>query len=360
VGETRSTETGDELMGGAMAATNRLEISGTIDLGQFWPDGESDADTTKIVLAVAAGSVRVQLSQNATMQATSAYDDAVIITGRKKDGDLAVKPVVKNGALTVRLQRIDAPELHYRPDARGSNGKLKGTGLIKPYRQRQGETATLELRSFLQSFGQDPLPCTFTSELKPSEGPGAAIDKYGRFVGDLVLQDGTNLNLWILAQGLAIVALYDSMLPGEIDESLSAWQTGRASRTGIASHYSSRFLSFDDSLVFRPPGSSPALEGRRRFIHPKFYRRQTTWWAFSRAGIFPGDFPDWLASKNDVCWHLPEFKARGRKAPRYPLYDRDFDGNRVGWPPEAFIFAESGSQLKRPVGANRFETVRNW
>jgi endonuclease YncB( thermonuclease family) len=343
-----------------MAATNRLEVAGTIDLAQFWPDGESDADTTKIVLTVTPGSVRVRLAGQTSFQFTSAYDDAVIITGRKKDGDLRVEPVIKHGGLTVRLQRIDAPELHYQPDARGSGGKLKGTGLIKRYRQAQGETATVKLVRFLRSFNLDPLPCTFTSELKPSEGPGAAIDKYGRFVGDLFLQDGVNLNLWILEQGLALVALYDSMLPHEIDESVRSWQAGRTKPGGIARCYSKRFLSFDASLVFRPPGSTPAAEGRRRFIHPKFYRRQTSWWAFSQAGIFAGDFPQWLTAKAEECWHLPEFRVRGRKAPLYPLYDRDFDGPGVGWSPDEFIFKESASQLKRQVGANQFETVKDW
>ena len=35
----------------------KLMIEGAIDLSQFWPIGESDADTTTIVLTVAPGAV---------------------------------------------------------------------------------------------------------------------------------------------------------------------------------------------------------------------------------------------------------------------------------------------------------------
>jgi endonuclease YncB( thermonuclease family) len=341
-------------------ATNRLEISGAIDVTQFWPSGESDADTTKILLRVTPGSIRVTLAGKNSAQPTSAFDGAVIVGGRKKDGDREVKPVIKNGLITVRLQRVDAPELHYQPDARGSEGKLKGTGLIKKYRQRQAETATARFRRFLQASGGSSVPCTFVSELNPSEGPGAAIDKYGRFVGDIVLADRTNLNLWLLAQGLATVALYDSMLPHEIDESISAWRSGRKLAAGIARLYQARFNRFDQSIVYRPPPAATADEKSSRFIHPKFYRRQTTWWAFSQAGLFAGDFREWLDSKTEECWYLPEFRQKGRKATRYRLYEREFDGDGVGWEPEEFIFKEASSTLKREAAAQQFVAVTDW
>ncbi len=36
----------------------RLTIDGTLNLAQFWPDGESDADTAKVVIDVGPGTVR--------------------------------------------------------------------------------------------------------------------------------------------------------------------------------------------------------------------------------------------------------------------------------------------------------------
>jgi len=40
----------------------KLIIDGTVDLSQFWPIGESDADTTKIVLTVLPGAVQPRFS----------------------------------------------------------------------------------------------------------------------------------------------------------------------------------------------------------------------------------------------------------------------------------------------------------
>jgi endonuclease YncB( thermonuclease family) len=344
-----------------MAETNRLEITGTLDLAQFWPKGKSDADTTKLRLAVTQDSFKVRLAGQTQFQTTLAYEGAGMPGKKNPDtGKAKIDAVIKNGVLTVRLQRIDAPELHYRPDAKGSDGKLKGTGLIQDYRQQQAETAVVKLAKYLSSFGDNPLPCTFTSELKASEGPGAALDKYGRFVGDIILPDGTNLNVWLLQQGLAVIALYDSMLPQEIDESIAAWQAGRTSREGIAGLYSDRFSKFDPSLVYRAAGSDIENEGARKFLHPKFYRRQTTWWAFTQVDAFEGDFGDWLTQKAEVCWYLPEFRDIGKKAVKYPLYERDFDGEGIGWEPEDFIFAESPSSIQRLKANGDLEKVRDW
>ncbi len=344
-----------------MAKTNLLEIAGTIDLSQFWPSGHSDADTTKLLLSVKPGGVRVKLTGQTQFQATSAYEGAGM-AGQKDPatGQAMLDPVIKNNTITIRLQRIDAPELHYRPDAKGSDGKLKGTGLIKDYRQHQAETAVVKMAKFMKTLGGNPLPCKFVSQLKASEGPGAAMDKYGRFVGDVILPDGTNLNLWLLQQGLAVIALYDSMLPEEIDESLTAWQAGRAAREGIARYYNDQFTKFDPTLVVRALGSKVEDEKASKFLHPKFYRRQTTWWAFTQVKIFKGDFGDWLTEKGEQCWYLPEFRKLGSKAKKYPIYEREFDGDGIGWEPEEFIFPESPSSMKRVTAGNAFVKVSDW
>ena len=36
--------------------TGLLRVEGSVDLSQFWPDGDSDADTTKVLVQVDAGS----------------------------------------------------------------------------------------------------------------------------------------------------------------------------------------------------------------------------------------------------------------------------------------------------------------
>ncbi len=84
-----------------------LRVKGTIDLAQFWPDGESDADTTKIKVEVGANSFSFA-ADGKTFKTTQAYFGTVV-RGASSD------PVIdKQGRITVRLQGIDAPELHYR------------------------------------------------------------------------------------------------------------------------------------------------------------------------------------------------------------------------------------------------------
>ncbi len=97
-------------------ATGLLVVEGTLDIQQFWPVGESDADTTKVVVDVQAGAFKFRAHPDAPFQVTHAFDEAMV-KGK------ATKPAIKNGKLTIRLQGIDAPELHYRPVAAVSTAK---------------------------------------------------------------------------------------------------------------------------------------------------------------------------------------------------------------------------------------------
>src|SRR5262249_27169011 len=118
-----------------------LEVSGTIDLNQFWPVGESDADTTKII--VQAEAFRFRPHPGSALQVTHAFDDAMV------RGSAGSKPAVDTkGRVTIRLQGIDAPELHYRPrfptkltGAKSAAFKSVNGNFRQPY----GETATVHL-----------------------------------------------------------------------------------------------------------------------------------------------------------------------------------------------------------------------
>jgi endonuclease YncB( thermonuclease family) len=85
-----------------------LEVEGTIDVKQFWPEGRSDADTTKVVVTIAPDAIRFRKNDSSPFQPTHVFDNA------KVKGRTATAPI-KNGKLTIRLQGIDAPELHYMP-----------------------------------------------------------------------------------------------------------------------------------------------------------------------------------------------------------------------------------------------------
>jgi hypothetical protein len=123
-----------------------LQINGHIQVAQFWPDGESDADTTKLLVSVGQDSFKVKMPTSDVHVPTPAFD-ACLPAGREEtDGSVKQDKLINaKGHITVRLQRVDAPELHIAPGP--IKGKsLAGTGLFLKYRQRQAETGTNALR----------------------------------------------------------------------------------------------------------------------------------------------------------------------------------------------------------------------
>jgi endonuclease YncB( thermonuclease family) len=340
--------------------TTTLTIDGSIDLAQFWPAGESDADTTKVEVTVGPSSFGLQRPADAAPRPTTLYERAYQLGARTGAGreHASLLDTAADGSrrLTVRLQRIDAPELHVTPGA--ITGKsLAGLGWYQKYRQRQAETAVAKMRTHLLRMARDNarLECRFVTQLDEAKGPGDAIDKYGRFVGDLLVGPRReNLNLWLLQEGWAMVALYESMQAAETDETLAAWRAGAGK--GIRRRYRAEFEPFD-FLVFREPGA--ALQNQRDdgpFIHPKYFRRYVTWWAFKGAGKMDGSFADYLVGKSERVYRLAEFRAwldaGGRKPPAYPLYDPRTDGPGVSWGPEEFIFQEAPGSVYADIGGH--------
>src|SRR5262245_50758880 len=160
-----------------------LTVKGTVDVNQFWPDGSSDADTSKILLTIDPDSMVYRKTSTAKgKKVFKVYSGACT--------DKALKnPVIEKGVITVRLQGIDAPELHYRPQTERALGSLakaanNGVQVVFEYRQAQAETATARLGKHLAAKSSKPaIPCTFVTGLDDQKGPADAVDKYGRFVG---------------------------------------------------------------------------------------------------------------------------------------------------------------------------------
>jgi endonuclease YncB( thermonuclease family) len=330
-----------------------LMIDGTLDLSQFWPQGESDADTTKIVIDVTgiASPIHYQQFPNGPIVATRVYDKALV----RPFG--VSKPVINQGKLTVRLQGLDAPELHVQPGSlakvkwKGNAlGSLAGTGQIKKYRQAQAETAVVRLAAFLASIGRSPLPCRFISNVDHEQGPADAIDKYGRFVGNIFMRPGStrpiDVNLWILAEGLALVALYNSMTRDEIDACIQAWSIGGNAAGGVCRFVTKTVGRFDVKRLYRKKGSDLQDERSERFIHPKLYRRQCTWSAYKNAKRFTSGFDTFLGlSKDDVFFETADFLNSGPlSAVQIPL-DEMVAGGRVVYSADEIVFKEGASTL---------------
>lgn len=335
-----------------------LTIDGTLDVTQFWPSGESDADTTKLIVDVTPGAIRWQPVPNQPAEPTRVYDAAYV----KPFG--AIQPVIKDGKLTVRLQGIDAPELHVQPGSlkktiwKGKElGSLKGLKrpdglpLVSKYRQRQGETAVVKLAAFLAARANGaPLAVQFRSRLAEAQGPADVIDKYGRFVGNLVLDASTpdelDVNRWILEHGLAVVALYNSMQPDEIEDCVRAGALGRKAADGIVKYLAKTVPTFEPDVLYRKKNSPVVNEGARKFLHPKLYRRQCTWWSYKTAKRFTSGYDTFLGlNKDDTFFTTDDFLQAGPlSAVQIPIADLVTNGTVV-YRPEQIVFKEQGSTL---------------
>lgn len=178
-----------------------LQIDGHISLGQFWPDAESDADTTKIEVVVGNNAFRYA-PDGGNFRVTDVLNDARVV-GAKTGPLVRTKTSTAEQTITVRLQGIDAPKLHYRaaplrgkdwPDLEPSD-RQKYNEVNRPQRRQYwGETTTIALADKLSNFGSDRIPCRVISRVNsPHEVP----DTYGRVVGNIRVGSGfgTDINI---------------------------------------------------------------------------------------------------------------------------------------------------------------------
>src|SRR5262245_38700889 len=159
-----------------------LKLSGTLDVAQFWPNGQSDADTTKVIVHVQGDSFKFSANGASDFETTHAFE------GAKVKGKSGTKTVIgKQGQVTIRLQGIDAPEPHYPLPPLGSKAVVAMEereayrALEKAeYRQYRGETSTAALGQLLHGLGK--VACEVTTRVS---SPNEVFDTYGRFIGDI-------------------------------------------------------------------------------------------------------------------------------------------------------------------------------
>lgn len=281
-----------------------LTATGTIDIAQFWPKGISDADTAKILVRVTgASSFSFQTRPGAAAKQTSAFAGAFM----KGSGDPTITKgkgkanfVIKSSQITVRFQGIDAPELHFKPQLRlnfpGGPAVPQKFGML---RQNFGESATVALANFLKTFGPGPLACKVVSRV---DLPNEVFDKYGRFVGDILVRKGgqeININHWLVEQGWAFPAFYDSMTEQEILDVQALGETARKAGRNIwrKTGYTPALGQLNQALKTRPK-NSPLAPDAGPVIIPKFFRRQYTWVVdVARGGSKAKDLRQYLVEK---------------------------------------------------------------
>ena len=319
-----------------------LRVMGTIDLDQFWPDGDSDADTTKVKVTVGSNSF-AYAADGKTFKKTKAYFGAFARGASNKE------VIDTQGRITVRLQGIDAPELHYRA---GPLKKSTGVSAAKrekfnlenkqPRRQYWAETATVALAKKLSGFGS-PIKCQVVSLI---DKPFEVIDTYGRFVANIRVGTGykTDINLWLAEQGWAYPTFYSSMEEEEIQSYLDILSKAKA-KGRVWKDYSADTGKFDPKLAFRPHGPAEPARDKGKVLMPKMFRRQLSYKLQKKVGVVSGSFTDYLKANNDSCFTTDDFIKQGpTTAPVRSLYEF-MEGNRFTVKPHDIVFREKFSSL---------------
>jgi len=258
-----------------------LRIKGTIDIRQFWPEGQSDADTVAVMANPNGFEFTSDLKHHKSFKVTHVFDDAVV-QGKERN------PVLHNGKIKIRLEHLDAAELHYRAPVRGS----------EDYRQYFGETATTKLHDLLATSKQQPIPCEVRTAVNH---PNEVCDTYGRVIGNIFVHlDGkeVNVNLWFIENGWAFPSIYNSASIDELKAALQCAQQAKEAKKGVWACLSENVGIANFSLLFRPKGAPDPEHDIGPVVIPKIFRRQVLWHV-SEPNLM---FREFLATQKEDGW----------------------------------------------------------
>jgi endonuclease YncB( thermonuclease family) len=332
-------------------ASGLLEVKGSIDLTQFWPLGSSDADTTKIKVDVGPTSFRFREDAASPFKVTKVFNNAYVVgQGRKKAIDA-------NGRITVRLQGIDAPELHYRPKAElkpSQQSKKQREVYLKwncDYRQPLAETATIALFKFLSKAGPSPVKCLVCAAV---DEPNEVFDMYGRFVGDIFIWISAvdyRVNLWLARNGWGLPAFYNSMANVEIERLQDAGRKARDEGKGVWPKLATRAGSLDFACQYRDPRTRPPpASDKGLVVLPKLFRRLATYAVNRRAKMVSGNFKSYLQLKKDECYTTTDFLSQGVASTTRLLHEFVTTGGKILAKPQELVFKEKPSTLVKESG----------
>ena len=324
--------------------TGLLRVKGEIDLGQFWPTGSSDADTTKIKVTVDADSFQFA-PDRVHFKSTHAFDAAFVKGASRK------KLIDTKSRITVRLQGIDAPELHYRagplqknrPEVTDAKRKSYNKFNAEERRQYLAETATFALAEKLKGFGPQTVDCHVLSIV---DHPFEVVDTYGRFVGNIRIGSGfdTDINIWLAEQGWCYPTFYSSMENGEIEELLAAMK--KPGKKRVWKHYSKDLSVFDPELQYRKPPVEPhPSQDKGPVLMPKLFRRQVAYRMEKKAKVFAGTMKKFLEAKPDSCFELQDFLLAGPHSAVPRELSEFVEGNSFKRKPHEIVFREKFSTV---------------
>ena len=332
---------------GDSIAKGLLKVIGDFEVDQFWPTKESDADTININVNQGSFSFSPD-PKSKPFRVTHAFENTRIKGAR---------PAIRKGEMTIRLQGIDAPELHFAALLPRKGGpKLAQNGTR--FRQRFGETSTVKLHEFVAKSPGRTMKCEVTTVV---DKPNDVFDVYGRFIGDVLITRAgkqVNLNHWLVENGWAFPTYYNSMLKTEIRafQKLSAL----AKKKGIVPHLTGAIGVLDRTLVFRPHGTPNPKADVGETLMPKLFRRQVRFTVSDLNNIAVGNFRNYLSKLKDPWVTVRQFLSNPRIRP--PTNQKNLSplvstNNVFGKDPGDIVFFEKPSTL---VNVQTGKKVAGW
>jgi len=348
-----------------------LRFNGIINLAQFWPTKESDADTMHVK---PVGPIMFEPKTGKPFE-VKVFTGAYIKTRKTKTKGVVPIPVLGTSGFSIRLQGIDAPELHYTAqDLKAKKDLMKQFGLTQQqadfvyndFREPLGERATAELVKFIKPHAPGAI-ASCVVETRVSK-PNDVFDKYGRMIADvtLILSDHQrkSINVWLVENGWAMPTFYVSMFHDEINQLIAAQKA--AGKKGVFAQLDDRVRPIDFKLIERKnfTGTPDAkVSGQRdtRVVLPKQFRRLTTWSVKAHVGLLTGSFEAFLVAKAGTghgkadCYRTKDFLSKGTKAKKITFASL-FKSHRLSVGPADLVFSEDTSTLKGPGG----KLIKDW
>ena len=328
-----------------------VEVHGTIDLSQFYyRGGRTDADTVKIELTV--DSVRFRTNEQVPWQ-----ENLEVFS----EGYVRGNPVVDSqNRITVRLQGVDAPELHYHAK-RGIPEKdmtddQRRNWKNREFRQWGSAVATWKLATFLNAYEETiGLGIVRVVAFSKVDSPSDVFDVYGRFVGDMIItrapRKNSNINQWLAKEGWTFPSFYDSMSNDEITTLMDICKKAKIAQNGVWEMYTDILLPFDTDL-YLPGKSEPfidLLKDNGKVNPPKIFRRQVVYEVNHRAGIYKeSTLKNYLSNSKDkdYYYNTNEFLNGNVPAKKQKLEVMMENNGKIRLEPWDMIFEEKPAELK--------------
>jgi endonuclease YncB( thermonuclease family) len=296
-----------------------LRIDGFVKVAQFWPKGSADADTTQIEVDVLKNSFFFAEDDSRFVR-TTCYNNAYVIgRGGRKDV-IRFASSDRIFKISVRLQGVDAPELHYKAPPLKQSADVSDrkrahyNSMNDEFCQRYAENAAYALGLFLQrKAGKDQSHIKVSFFSRNIAEPSDAVDTHGRFVGN-IFAGKTDVNLWLAKEGWVVPTFYSSMTEDEINDTARAAAKGKAKKRVWARNVIYNCSKFEHKRIYkRPPCNYVDGSDAGSVLVPKLFRRTVNYYIEKKAKIFKGTFFEYMIDKgkSDSFYDLKEFFQHG-------------------------------------------------